>query len=86
MCSTCFPRSVLPADASLPSAGSSGAMRAVEVLVGHMWVIGRNDSPDPFYTSIDPFVLRGHAPTILGGIGLESQGISLVRHSPCQPI
>ena len=25
MCSTCFPRSVLPADASLPSPGSSGA-------------------------------------------------------------
>jgi hypothetical protein len=51
--------------------------RAARAVVGKMWLVGRNDSPDPFFTSDDPFVLHAHVQTIFGGAGLESPGVEI---------
>lgn len=47
-------------------------------MAGHIWLLARNDTGQPFYTSDAPVVRHANDPSWAGGMGLASHGIEVV--------
>jgi len=80
MDSACFPRSILPTDASLPSTGSSGASSPASAVLSR-----RYDSLPPVPPHFGAFVwryLRVHSFSSLPGGRVHRRGLELVTRSP----
>src|SRR5215472_14914470 len=80
MCSACFPRSSLPADASLPSTGSSGASSPASAVLSRHY-----DFLPPVPPHFVAFVwryLRVHSFGSLPGGRVHRRGLELLTRSP----
>jgi len=59
--------------------------RLANVFVRHIWLIGVNNTPTPFYTSDHPVVRRANVPDQpCGGIGIDSPGVEFFL--PVSPV
>ena len=76
MCSTCFPRSILPADASLPSAGSSGASSPDSTVVSKRYDF-LSPIPPRFVAFAWRYLGRTRLSSLLGG-RVRRRGLELV--------
>src|SRR5262245_19218218 len=84
MCSACFPRSVLPADASLPSTGSSGASSPASAVLSR-----RYDSLPPIPPHFVSFAWRYprvHSFSSLPGGRVRRRGLELLTRSPVREL